>query len=205
MNIVIATGNRHKIAEFSKLFAPYNNGGYNFISMRDAGFDGEIVEDADTFEGNALIKARTVCSATGCIAIADDSGLCVDALDGAPGVHSARYAGEPCDDGRNNAKLLEELKDVPYENRTARFCCTIAAAFPDGRTVTASGECEGMILFEKRGNGDFGYDPLFYYVPYGKTFAEMTADEKNGVSHRGKAVKNFGEIFFDVLTNSRRV
>ncbi len=205
MNIVIATGNRHKIAEFSRLFAPYNNGEYSFISMRDAGFDGDIVEDADTFEGNALIKARTVCGATGCIAIADDSGLCVDALGGKPGVYSARYAGEPCDDGRNNAKLLSELRDVPYESRTARFCCVIAAAFPDGRTVTASGDCPGMILFEKRGSGDFGYDPVFYYPPYAKTFAEMTPEEKNGVSHRGRAVQNFGKVFFDVLTNGRRV
>ena len=113
MKVIIATGNRHKVAELSELFAPYNNKGYEFVSMRDAGFTGDIVEDADTFEGNALIKARTVCEATGCIAIADDSGLCVDALDGKPGVFSARYAGELADDGRNNAKLLAELRDVP--------------------------------------------------------------------------------------------
>ena len=141
MKVIIATGNRHKVAELSELFAPYNNKGYEFVSMRDAGFTGDIVEDADTFEGNALIKARTVCEATGCIAIADDSGLCVDALDGKPGVFSARYAGELADDGRNNAKLLAELRDVPEEKRTARFCCVIAAAFPDGKTVVAQGEC----------------------------------------------------------------
>ena len=191
MKVIIATGNRHKVAELSELFAPYNNKGYEFVSMRDAGFTGDIVEDADTFEGNALIKARTVCEATGCIAIADDSGLCVDALDGKPGVFSARYAGELADDGRNNAKLLAELRDVPEEKRTARFCCVIAAAFPDGKTVVAQGECEGRIGFEKKGDGDFGYDPLFYYPPFDKTFAEMTANEKNSVSHRGRAVKAF--------------
>ena len=196
MKVIIATGNRHKVAELSELFAPYNNKGYEFVSMRDAGFTGDIVEDADTFEGNALIKARTVCEATGCIAIADDSGLCVDALDGKPGVFSARYAGEPADDGRNNAKLLAELRDVPEEKRTARFCCVIAAALPDGKTVVAQGECEGRIGFEKKGDGDFGYDPLFYYPPFDKTFAEMTADEKNSVSHRGRAVKAFCEKFF---------
>ena len=114
MKVIIATGNRHKVAELSELFAPYNNKGYEFVSMRDAGFTGDIVEDADTFEGNALIKARTVCEATGCIAIADDSGLCVDALDGKPGVFSARYAGELADDGRNNAKLLAELRGEAY-------------------------------------------------------------------------------------------
>ena len=171
MKVIIATGNRHKVAELSELFAPYNNKGYEFVSMRDAGFTGDIVEDADTFEGNALIKARTVCEATGCIAIADDSGLCVDALDGKPGVFSARYAGELADDGRNNAKLLAELRDVPEEKRTARFCCVIAAALPDGKTVVAQGECEGRIGFEKKGDGDFGYDPLFYYPPFDKTFA----------------------------------
>ena len=196
MKVIIATGNRHKVAELSVLFAPYNNKGYEFVSMRDAGFTGDIVEDADTFEGNALIKARTVCEATGCIAIADDSGLCVDALDGKPGVFSARYAGELADDGRNNAKLLAELRDVPEEKRTARFCCVIAAAFPDGKTVVAQGECEGRIGFEKKGDGDFGYDPLFYYPPFDKTFAEMTANEKNSVSHRGRAVKAFCKKFF---------
>ena len=180
MKVIIATGNRHKVAELSELFAPYNNKGYEFVSMRDAGFTGDIVEDADTFEGNALIKARTVCEATGCIAIADDSGLCVD-------------AGELADDGRNNAKLLAELRDVPEEKRTARFCCVIAAALPDGKTVVAQGECEGRIGFEKKGDGDFGYDPLFYYPPFDKTFAEMTANEKNSVSHRGRAVKAFCE------------
>ena len=198
MKVIIATGNRHKVAELSELFAPYNNKGYEFVSMRDAGFTGDIVEDADTFEGNALIKARTVCEATGCIAIADDSGLCVDALDGKPGVFSARYAGELADDGRNNAKLLAELRDVPEEKRTARFCCVIAAAFPDGKTVVAQGECEGRIGFEKKGDGDFGYDPLFYYPPFDKTFAEMTANEKNSGKSPRESRKGFLRKVFRV-------
>ena len=193
MKVIIATGNRHKVAELSELFAPYNNKGYEFVSMRDAGFTGDIVEDADTFEGNALIKARTVCEATGCIAIADDSGLCVDALDGKPGVFSARYAGELADDGRNNAKLLAELREVPEEKRTARFCCVIAAALPDGKTVVAQGECEGRIGFEKKGDGDFGYDPLFFSAELGKSFGVASFDEKNSVSHRARAFKQLSE------------
>lgn len=199
MKIVIATGNRHKVEELNRLLMPEDGGEYTFISMKDAGFGGNIVEDADTFEGNALIKAKAVCEATGLVAVADDSGLCVDALDGAPGVFSARYAGEPCDDAKNNAKLLEELKNVPFEKRTARFCCVIAAAFPDGRTVTARGDCPGVIAFERKGSGDFGYDPIFYYPPFDKTFAEMTSDEKNSVSHRGKAALNFKKVFLDAL------
>ncbi len=202
MKIVIATGNRHKVEELSRLLIPEDGGEYTFISMKDAGFGGSIVEDADTFEGNALIKAKAVCEATGLVAVADDSGLCVDALDGAPGIFSARFAGEPCDDAKNNAKLLEELKDVPFEKRTARFCCVIAAAFPDGRTVTACGDCPGVIAFERKGDGDFGYDPIFYYPPFGKTFAEMTSDEKNSISHRGAAALNFKKVFFDALNKN---
>lgn len=202
MKIVIATGNRHKVEELNRLLMPEDGGEYTFISMKDAGFGGNIVEDADTFEGNALIKAKAVCEATGLVAVADDSGLCVDALDGAPGVFSARYAGEPCDDAKNNAKLLEELKNVPFEKRTARFCCVIAAALPDGRTVTARGDCPGVIAFERKGSGDFGYDPIFYYPPFDKTFAEMTSDEKNSVSHRGKAALNFKKVFFDALNRN---
>lgn len=198
MNIVIATGNRHKVEELNRLLN-CGIGEYTFISMRDAGFDGKIIEDADTFEGNALIKAKAVCKATGLVAIADDSGLCVDALGGAPGVFSARYAGEPCSDAANNKKLLEELGNTPFEKRTARFCCVIAAAFPDGRTLTAYGDCPGVIAFEKRGSGDFGYDPIFYYPPFDKTFAEMTGDEKNSISHRGVAAANFKKIFFSAL------
>lgn len=199
MKIVIATGNRHKVEELGRLLAPKGSGEYTFISMKDAGFCGNIVEDADTFEGNALIKAKTVCEATGLVAVADDSGLCVDALDGAPGIFSARFAGEPCDDAKNNKKLLDELKNVPFEKRTARFCCVLAAAFPDGRTVTAHGDCHGVIAFERKGGGDFGYDPIFYYPPFDKTFAEMTAEEKNSVSHRGKAALNFKKVFLDAL------
>ena len=194
MTVIAATKNAHKVKEMAALLSDIPD--LKLITMTEAGIDADIEENGTTFEENALIKARTVCEATGCIAIADDSGLCVDALDGKPGVFSARYAGELADDGRNNAKLLAELRDVPEEKRTARFCCVIAAAFPDGKTVVAQGECEGRIGFEKKGDGDFGYDPLFYYPPFDKTFAEMTANEKNSVSHRGRAVKAFCEKFF---------
>ena len=195
MDIVIATGNPHKVAELSRMLAPYS-GSCRFISMRDAGFSGNIEENAPDFKGNALIKARAVCKATGLITIADDSGLCVDALGGAPGVYSARYAGEPCDDAKNNEKLLSALAGVPWDRRTAHFVCVIAAAFPDGEKLTARGECPGVILENKRGRDTFGYDPLFFFPPYGKTFAELTADEKNGVSHRGRAVKLFCGMLF---------
>ncbi len=194
MKIVFATGNRHKIAELSKLFASY--GVDELVSMRDAGFKGEIIEDADTFEGNALIKARQVCKFTGEIAIADDSGLCVDALDGKPGIYSARFAGENATDGENNEKLLKLLEGIPFEKRTARFVSVIAAVCPDGREVVAKGVCEGIITTEKRGSGDFGYDPLFYYEPLGMTFAEMSEETKNGISHRGRAVSEFCKNFF---------
>ncbi len=200
MKIVIATGNSHKVLELSALFGKYNTQNHTFVSMKEAGFSGEIIEDADTFEGNALIKARAVCKATGCIAIADDSGLCVDALNGEPGIYSARYAGDGATDDANNKKLLEKLENVPLKKRTARFCCVIAGVFPDGKEVVARGECEGIIGLQKQGKGDFGYDPLFYYEPFGKTFAEMTDSEKNSVSHRGRAVENFAREFFGVLT-----
>ena len=126
-------------------------------------------------------------------AIADDSGLAVDALNGAPGVYSARYAGGHGDDAANNALLLKNLADVPAEARTARFVCCIACVFPDGREITVRGETEGLIIDDARGEGGFGYDPYFYYEPYGKTFAELTADQKNAISHRGKAVAKLAE------------
>ena len=126
-------------------------------------------------------------------AIADDSGLAVDALNGAPGVYSARYAGGHGDDAANNALLLKNLADMPAEARTARFVCCIACVFPDGREITVRGETEGLIIDDARGEGGFGYDPYFYYEPYGKTFAELTADQKNAISHRGKAVAKLAE------------
>ena len=192
--IVVASNNRHKIAELNTFISRYFPG-VKLLSLSDIGFSGEIVEDGATFEENALIKARTI-AALGYVAVADDSGLSVDALGGEPGVYSARYAGEICDDEKNNDKLLSKLDGVPAEKRGAKFVSFIACAFPDGKTLTASGECPGTILFERRGTGGFGYDPLFYYEPFGKTYAEMNADEKNAISHRARAMAAFAEKLY---------
>lgn len=160
------------------------------LSLDDIGFKGEIEETGDTFRENALIKAA-VPAEMGYIGIADDSGLAVDALNGAPGVYSARYAGEPSNDEKNNQKLLTELENVKDKERTARYVCTIACVFPDGRRFTVDGDCKGLILREYRGENGFGYDPLFYYPPFDKTFAEASASDKNKVSHRANAITAF--------------
>ena len=196
--IVMASNNRHKIKEievFLRKLCPNDKNGepFEILSLSDINFTDDIVEDGDTFEANALIKARTVAK-LGYIGIADDSGLCVDALNGEPGVYSARYAGGH-DDADNNHKLLENMKDVPREERGAHFVSVIACVFPDGRELVARGECPGTMLFDYRGNGGFGYDPLFLYEPMGKTFAEMNAEEKNAISHRARAMEKFAKIF----------
>lgn len=194
--IVMATGNAHKVRELSVMFAPYIKDKYNLTSMAEAGFSGEIEETGKTFEENAFIKALTVCRATGFITFADDSGLEVDALGGRPGVYSARYGGEDLDYDGKIKLLLSELKDIPDEKRGARFVSVFCCVYPDGKSVSARGECEGMIIREKRGSGNFGYDPVFYYPPFGKTFAEMTMEEKNTVSHRGRAVEKFIKMLY---------
>lgn len=169
--------------------------GCEVISMSDIGYTDEIVEDGLTFEENALIKSRTGAK-LGYITVADDSGLMVDALNGEPGVYSARYAGEPCDNDANNKKLLDNLKNFSLAERTARFVSIVACSFPDGRSdIVVRGECKGIIINEFRGNGGFGYDPLFFYEPMQKTFAEMTAEEKNSISHRGLAMSKFADEF----------
>ena len=196
--IVMASNNRHKIKEietFLHELCPNDRDGkpFDILSLADIGYTADIVEDGDTFEANALIKARTV-ARLGYIGIADDSGLCVDALNGEPGVYSARYAGGH-DDSDNNRKLLEKMKDIPAERRGAHFVSVIACVFPDGRELVARGECPGTMLFDYRGNGGFGYDPLFLYEPMGKTFAEMNAEEKNAISHRARAMEKFAKLF----------
>ena len=199
MKICIASGNRGKIAELQKLLSEYiTDVEIELVSLKDVGFTGDIVEDGETFEENALIKARAASEFSGLPAIADDSGLIVDALDGAPGVYSARYAGEPCDDAKNNEKLLKALEGVG--DRGAAFVCTIACVIPEGmplsgEPIIGTGYCPGEILFNPRGTGGFGYDPLFWFDPFGKTFAEMSADEKNAISHRGAAVRSFAAAF----------
>lgn len=193
MKIVVASNNKHKIAELEAIIKKYLPKA-ELLSLSDIGFDKEIIENGKTFEENALIKARTVAK-LGYIAVADDSGLEVSALGGKPGVHSARYAGEPCDDRKNNKKLLSSLEGLYGDERSARFVSVIAAVFPDGKTVMARGECEGEILTSYRGKNGFGYDPLFYYAPMRKTFAEMTDEEKNTISHRARALAAFAEKF----------
>ena len=157
----------------------------------------KIVEDGATFEENALKKARTLADYSGHLTVADDSGLEVDALNGAPGIHSARYCGEAGHDDENNKKLLRELKDVPQEKRSARFVCVLALCAPksDGRKEwTVRESCEGRIVFALKGQNGFGYDPLFFYPPFGKTFGEIDRETKATVSHRGKALKRLAEI-----------
>ena len=190
--IVIATNNSHKISEFRSCFLQKGIE-FELVTIKEAGFAGEIIEDADSFEGNAYIKAKTLCDHTGMIAIADDSGLVVDALGGAPGVYSARYAGEGATDMQNIEKLLYELKDVPADEKTARFVCAICVCRPDGERLFVSGSSEGIIIDELRGDGRFGYDPVFLYPPMNKTFAEMSSEEKNSVSHRGRAIESLFE------------
>ena len=196
--IVMSSNNLHKIKEieaFLRELCPNDKNGepFEILSLANIGYTADIVEDGETFEENALIKARTVAK-LGYIGIADDSGLCVDALNGEPGVYSARYAGGH-DDADNNRKLLENMKDVPVEKRGAHFVSVIACVFPDGREIVARGECPGTILFDYRGNGGFGYDPLFLYEPMDKTFAQMNAEEKNAISHRARAMEAFAKLF----------
>lgn len=185
--IVIATNNKNKVKEFAKIFSSGDGCDYEVLSLADVGFVGDIVEDADTFEGNAYIKARTVSDHTGLVAIADDSGLEVDALNGAPGVYSARYAGEGADSAALIAKLLGEMSSVPDGERGARFVSVMCAAFPNGKKHFAKGVCEGEILTESAGDNGFGYDPVFYYKPFDKSYAEMSSEEKNSISHRALA------------------
>ena len=186
--LLVATGNGHKLKELQEMFRDY----YTLAPMSAAGFHGPIDENASTFAGNAVIKAEAVCAATGFPAIADDSGLCVEALDGEPGVLSARYAGEHGDDEANNDLLLRRMEGK--EDRRARFMCALALKFPGKEPYIAEGSCPGTILHKRQGTGGFGYDPLFLYEPMGKTYAEMNEKEKNEVSHRAMAAREMAKI-----------
>ena len=189
MKIVLASRNRKKIRELETFLSEISSD-INVLSLDDIGFHDEIVEDGRTFAENSRIKAL-VPAKLGYIGVADDSGLEVDALGGEPGVYSARYSGEGATDEKNNRKLLAALENIPDEKRAARFRTVVTCVFPDGREIQVDGVCEGRILREPRGNDGFGYDPLFYYEPLKKTFAELTSDEKNSVSHRGRAMRRF--------------
>ena len=189
MKIIIATHNKHKLQEMSRILSPM---GYEVVTDRDLGIElTDAEENGETFLDNARIKAESGCRESGLPCIADDSGLCVDALDGAPGVFSARYSGTHGDDDGNNRKLLSELEGIPTEKRTAHFACAICVSFPDGSEVTATGKCEGYIGYEKKGTNGFGYDPLFMVGD--RSLAEMTAEEKDAISHRGNALKALKE------------
>ena len=191
MKIILASNNKNKMREFRELLAGTDA---EPISQRDAGCDFEVDETGTTFEENAFLKADAVLKATGCIAVADDSGLVVDALNGEPGIYSARYGfGHDASDADRNRYLLGKLGDE--KNRRARFVCCVCCCLPDGNTITARGECEGEILDAPRGSNGFGYDPLFRPLGYDVSMAELSADEKNAISHRGKAMREFIETF----------
>ena len=179
MKVIVASGNKHKLEEIAQILTDFE-----LISMRDMGFDGDIDETGKTFKENALIKAKFISEKFALPALADDSGLCVDALDGAPGVYSARYSGGG--DKENRALLLKNLEHSA--DRTARFKSVICLCFPDGRVLFGEGACEGKILFEDTGTGGFGYDPVFYSYDLKKSFGLATPEEKNSVSHRFKAL-----------------
>lgn len=188
--IVFATGNAGKMREIRMILdAP----GVEILSMKEAGITTDIEENGTTYEENALIKARAVAAHTDAVVLADDSGLEIDYLNREPGVFSARYLGEDTSYRVKNAKLIERLQGVPDEKRTARFVCAIAAVLPDGRELTVRAAIEGRIGYEEKGEGGFGYDPIFYVPELGKTTAELTGEEKNLVSHRGKALQMMKE------------
>ena len=188
MKLIIASNNAHKVSEIKAILGCFYD---EILSLREAGIDMDVVEDANTFEGNALKKAREVFAVADADAVlSDDSGLMVDALGGAPGVYSARYAGEGHDDAANNAKLLDALKDIPREKRTPQFRTSLALIRRGMPAVTADGSVEGRILRSPQGENGFGYDPLFYYEPLKKSFAQLTPEEKNSVSHRRRALES---------------
>ncbi len=186
MDIIMATGNSNKVREIREML---EGSDLNIISMKDAGIDVRIIENGRTFEDNARIKAETVRDACGKIVIADDSGLEIDFLGGEPGIHSARFMGEDTSYDIKNAALIEKLDGVPDEQRSARFICAMAIAYPDRKTAVFRGVFEGRIAYKAAGENGFGYDPIFYLPERGCTSAELLPEEKNAISHRGKALK----------------
>lgn len=192
MHIVVASHNEHKKEEFKRILQPL---GVHVLTAKDMGISlGDVEEIGKTFAENACIKAFAALKATGMVSMADDSGLCVEYLDGAPGIFSARYVGKDATDKDRIEKLLSELKGVPDEKRNAKFVCSICCIFPDGKFIRVEEECHGKIAHEARGADGFGYDPVFEYKN-GLTFAQMTDQKKDKVSHRGKALRSFCKIF----------
>ena len=197
MKVVLASKNPHKLVEIQAILSKLD---IEVVLESQLGVDIEVEETGTTFEENSFLKAEAVMKATGLPALADDSGIAVDALGGAPGVYSARYGGDPgLDDWGRLLLLLKNMENVPDGERTGRFVSVITLVYPDGRVIQARGEAEGEILREAHGKGGFGYDPIFYYPPAGKTFAELTPEEKNQVSHRARALR----LFYDKMCEER--
>lgn len=189
--MIFATGNMGKMKEIKAILGDI---GEEILSMKEAGIDMDIVEDGSTFEENAIIKAKAVMERTGKLALADDSGLEIDALNKEPGIYSARYMGEDTPYEIKNSNLIERMKGVKGKDRSARFVCVIAAAFPDGEIITTRGTIEGVIAEEPAGENGFGYDPIVYVPEYGMTTGQMDPDAKNAISHRGKALTAMKKI-----------
>lgn len=184
--VIFATGNMGKIREVREILSDL---GMEVVSMKEAGISAKINEDGKSYEENALIKAREIAKHTDAIIMADDSGLEIDYLNGEPGIYSARYLGEDTSYSVKNKNLIDRLEGVPDDKRTARFVCTIAAVLPDGRELTTRGIIEGRIGYEEAGENGFGYDPIFYVPEFGRTTAQLSPEEKNRVSHRGRALE----------------
>lgn len=198
MRLIVASNNNHKIHEIKDILKPFN---IDVVSLKEAGINIDIVEDGKTFEENAYKKAKTIYDLTNEAVLADDSGLEVYALDNAPGVYSARFAGEECNYQKNNEKLLKLLENVDDKDRGARFVCTMILITKEGKVIKSVGTIEGVISREMKGNNGFGYDPLFIVPSLNKTFAELSEEEKNKISHRGRALDNLKkelEAYFNV-------
>jgi len=203
LKLLIATTNPGKFAEVKAFLGSLP---FEILSLTDLGAWPEVVEDGASFEENALKKAKTLARFSGLVTLADDSGLEVDALDGAPGIYSARYAGEEGDDLKNNEKLLAAMKDVPEDKRGARFVCALALCVPGANGLRKWGcreSCSGRIAFALKGDNGFGYDPLFFYPPFGKTFGEIDRETKASVSHRGKALRKLAQAFSSIVDLKR--
>lgn len=194
--IIFATGNADKMREIREILADLP---VQVVSMKEAGIQADIVENGKSFAENAVIKAKAIMEMTGEVVLADDSGLEIDYLNKEPGIYSARYMGEDTSYRVKNANLIERLSGVPDEKRTARFVCAIAAAFPDGTVKITEGTIEGRIGYEEKGENGFGYDPIFYVPEYGCSTAQLSEEEKNKISHRGKALTSMKEILKAVL------
>ena len=200
MKFILATHNPGKLREMAAILSQY---GVEVVSPADVGITVDVEETGPTFAENAMLKAKAICAAADLPAIADDSGLCVDALNGGPGVYSARYGGEGLDDKGRYTLLLQNMRG--QTTRAAHFACAIACAFPNGDELTAEGRCDGTIAFAPMGEGGFGYDPVFFVPEKAKTLGQLTAEEKSAISDRGKALKAFSENLATYLANNRRI